>query len=438
MNCQISEGGLSVRVLWVVNVVLPELAQLIGYGKTNQGGWLPSLRGALTRIAPDVDLHICCAGERKAYYKIDGVSYYVLGRARKRFPPFGFSSSFIKAMTSVVKKVNPDLIHFHGSEGLFRAVPRKSYTGVRSVVSLQGILQGCYPHYTAGINELEIRRHRNYLNVLLTRYTVTRGAECWRARMGEREKTALSKAENILGRTEWDKAWAEYLAPQAKYFHVGEILRTEFYCGMRDGKEVRRHSIFCGGAMAYPLKGGHWLLRAVAALKRKFPDVQLRVANAARVRPQGTVANWLRRNEYQRYLWQIIKDNDLENNVVLMPSLTAEQVADELRKAEIFCLPSMCENSPNSIGEAMMLGTPVVATDVGGVSSVIDSGKEGILVPSGDPAVLATAISSLFMAPERAKGFADTAYMTARTRYEPKSVVRQLLETYEYIVDGVR
>ena len=185
--------------------------------------------------------------------------------------------------------------------------------------------------------------------------------------------------------------------------------------------------------MAYPLKGGHWLLRAIAALKRDYPDVQLRVANAERVRPKKTFKSWLRRNEYQRYLWRIIEENGLQDNVVLMPSLTAEQVAEELRSAEVFCLPSMCENSPNSIGEAMLIGVPIIATNVGGVSSIVDNGKEGVLVPSGDPAVLAAGISQFFSEPDRARILADNAFATAKKRYDSECVVKQLLETYEAI-----
>ncbi len=425
------------KVLWFTNIVLPEFAERIGLAKINQGGWLPSLVDAIRKYAPQIELHICSAGPEGMQETINGISYYALGSAYDGRLVHRPSRRFARNVAELVRELKPDLIHFHGSEGLFGTIPHEAYAGTKSVVSLQGILQGYYPHYTGGINELEIRRYRNYLNVLLTRYTVTRGAESWRARMGEREKNALSKAENILGRTEWDKAWAGYLAPQAKYFHVGEILRPEFYCGFREGKDIRRHSIFCGGAMAYPLKGGHWLLRAVAALKRKFPDVQLRVANAARVRPQRTVASWLRRNEYQRYLWQIIKDNHLEDNVVLMPSLTAEQVADELRKAEVFCLPSMCENSPNSIGEAMLTGTPIVATNVGGISSIIKNNEEGYLVPSGDPAVLSDSISKMFSDFKVAKEMAGNAFATAIERYNPNYVINQLMSAYATIVGRV-
>ena len=424
------------KVLWVTNIILPEFAERLGLKKINQGGWLQSLVGAIRIYAPQMELHICSAGPEGLREVVNGVHYYSLGDAYEGRLFLRPSRGFSRCFSRLVHDVQPDIVHFHGSEGLFRTVPHETYADINNVVSMQGILQGCYPHYAGGINELEIRKYRNYVNFLLTRYTITRGAESWRVRLGESERVALSKAKYVMGRTDWDKAWTHYLAPDARYFHVGEVLRPEFYGGIRDAKNIRRHSVFCGGAMAYPLKGGHWLLRAIAALKRDYPDIQLRVANADKVKPKATMKNWLRRNEYPRYLWRIIQENGLEENVVLMPSLTASEVADELRRAEIFCLPSMCENSPNSIGEAMLLGAPIVATDVGGVSSIVENGKEGVLVPSGDPAMLAGAISDMFENPNRASKFAAAAYATATGRYSPEKVVKELEATYKEVMES--
>ena len=423
------------KVLWVTNILLPEFAERLGLEKINQGGWLQSLVIAIRKYAPEIELHVCSAGPKNRREHIDGVSYYSLGKEYSGHLIHRLSNKFTREISRLLSEIKPCLIHFHGSEGLFGCVPREVYAGYKCIVSLQGILQGCYPHYAGGINEIEIRRYRNYANFLLTRYTVTRGAESWRVRRGERERQSLSHAKFILGRTEWDKAWAQYLAPQARYFHVGEILRNEFYTGMRDVREVHRHSIFCGGAMTYPLKGAHWLLHTIAKLKHRYPDIQLRIASATKVKPQGTIRSWLQRNEYHRYLWQLIKSNALEDNVIMLPSLTALQEADELRKAEVFCLPSLCENSPNSIGEAMMLGVPIVATSVGGISSIITDKIDGLLVPAADPASLLTAITDVFQDQASAVERANRAYQTATHRYAPQTVVQQLRYAYTTILN---
>jgi glycosyltransferase involved in cell wall biosynthesis len=63
--------------------------------------------------------------------------------------------------------------------------------------------------------------------------------------------------------------------------------------------------------------------------------------------------------------------------------------------ADIFCLSSRFEGLPISLLEAMAAGLPIVATRVGGVPSVVTDGREGRLVPSGDPGALAAAVAEL-------------------------------------------
>ena len=51
---------------------------------------------------------------------------------------------------------------------------------------------------------------------------------------------------------------------------------------------------------------------------------------------------------------------------------------DRFLKSHMYLCPSAIENSPNSLGEAMLLGVPCVAADVGGISSIFENGKDGI------------------------------------------------------------
>ena len=76
---------------------------------------------------------------------------------------------------------------------------------------------------------------------------------------------------------------------------------------------------------------------------------------------------------------------------------------------DIFCLSSHHEGLPVAIMEALVLGIPIVATDVGGLRELVDQGRQGLLVPSRRPDRLAAAITELIRDPERRKRFADSA-----------------------------
>lgn len=95
------------------------------------------------------------------------------------------------------------------------------------------------------------------------------------------------------------------------------------------------------------------------------------------------------------YVKSIAKDNGLEDRIRLMGAYN--NVADELLKADVFVLPSNFEGMPNALIEAMSIGLPAIATDCpcGGPASLIESGENGILVPTGDAEAMAEAIDKL-------------------------------------------
>ena len=64
----------------------------------------------------------------------------------------------------------------------------------------------------------------------------------------------------------------------------------------------------------------------------------------------------------------------------------------QLLKSNVFVSSSVIENSPNSVGEAMLIGTPVISSFVGGVSNMIDHGISGLLYPCDQPNILASYI----------------------------------------------
>ena len=82
----------------------------------------------------------------------------------------------------------------------------------------------------------------------------------------------------------------------------------------------------------------------------------------------------------------------LGDRVRLLGPLSREGVLELFHAADATVLSSGWENFPHSVVESLAVGTPVLATAVGGVAEVVHDGENGLLVPPGDPAALAAAI----------------------------------------------
>jgi glycosyltransferase involved in cell wall biosynthesis len=92
-------------------------------------------------------------------------------------------------------------------------------------------------------------------------------------------------------------------------------------------------------------------------------------------------------------------------------------VAAQLSSADLFVLPSRTEACPNAVLEAMASGLPIIASRVGGVPELIESGVDGLLVPADAPGELASAINSLIEQPALAAGLGRAARAKAEKRF---------------------
>jgi glycosyltransferase involved in cell wall biosynthesis len=102
----------------------------------------------------------------------------------------------------------------------------------------------------------------------------------------------------------------------------------------------------------------------------------------------------------------------------------------QLLSANVFVHPSYIDNSPNSVCEAQITGVPVIACNVGGISSLIKNNETGLLVPSNDPYSLAYKIKELCVSKLKAEKISKKAVIVATKRHNSKSILLNLVSIY--------
>ena len=421
------------RILWFNGGLLPRAVEALGGARAVTSGWLGSMQDALLDLDPTLEMCALCLDHRPCDIKVGNVRYVSFGEKGKTWYK-KVPRNIELQCKRVIEEFNPDVIHVQGTEYFYGCMSEDVYCGKPVVVSLQGILSAYHIQFTGGLSPKETWWTKFNLRLLKYGATFWREQTFWREKRATQEERVFRRQRYFIGRTEWDEAWVRYFNPHAQYFHVNETLREPFYHVRRDRRGIKLHTIYCSAAAGYALKGAHWLLRAVASLKGEFPDIELRIVAAKdKLDKNRSLVAKLKDDAYGMYLRRLVRDLGIENNVVALPALPADGVAEELKSAELFVLPSLCENSPNSLGEAMLVGTPSIATFVGGTPSILKDGVEGKLVPSGDPAALAGAIRRWFLHPEEAAACVEPARVTALVRHDGRKNAEDTLRVYQEI-----
>ena len=414
------------KVLWITNILFPEVEQILtGSGELKStGGWMLGMANALINSGK-VELFVATVSKKtRVLKKINGKSivYYVL--------PIGNGNTHINfeychLWETINEDVKPDIIHIHGTEFSHGHAYMKTCGNNKTVISIQGLTSAYYPYYYYGISKMEIYRNMTINDFI--KGTVIRGQKNFKKR-AEYEIDMLKMTKHIIGRTSWDKARTKAINPDAKYHFCNEVLRPEFYDGaLWNYEKCIKHSIFLSQA-GYPIKGLHQVLKAMPLILRYYPDTIIRIAGD-NITKSGSINEKIRLSGYGHYVKELIKKNHLEDKVFFTGNLNALEMKQEYMNANVFICPSAIENSPNSLGEAQILGVPCIASYVGGVMDMMQ-GNEANLYRFEEVEMLAEKVCQIFAD----KNCQINMKTQAVRRHDVKTNCDNLVKIYELIL----
>lgn len=420
------------RVLWMTSDPLPEVAQALGTPNiATMGGWLPALSQAIAQTQ-QITLGITSriVGGKSTSFTLNGVEQFIVAVPRMvRSGLLRPNAVMLRRYQEIVNQFSPDVIHIHGTEWYGGLVTKDDCIGCPVIISLQGLIDYHIRHLTGHLGFFEILESRSAKEWLMFNGLWEKSGFWKKRAIVERE--IVSGHRLFIGRTLWDRAHLRRLNPEASYFHCHEMVRDIFFKREWNVTAANRHTIFAPSA-AGPLKGFHVLVKAVAILRREFPDVRVRVPLARFASPHGIRGLYarMRRDGYDNYLARLIDRLGVGEHITALGRLSGEEMADEMQRAHAFALNSFVENSPNTMAEALTVGTPCVVSLVGGIPSLIHDGANAMGFPSGDEAVLAEQIRRVFTDDALATRMSRTAKETARSRHSLSSVSERMNEIY--------
>lgn len=336
--------------------------------------------------------------------------------------------NLIKKFNEILNNSKPDLIDIQGIEFSFGRDLLLCDYDCPVIATLQGLPMEISKVYYSGLPKNYKWKRTFFDNISL------KGTFEKQKFMEERGKVSfeiLKKADYIVGRTDWDHANTWKVNPEAEYFYNARIFRDDFYKeeNVWDINKIKRHRIF-GIQGRDSAKGLHIGIEALALLKKDYPDIELIVPGAYRYN-----SSKLRISAYEKYIRNLIKKHNLEDNVKFVGSLNAAEMVDILKTSHAFCQYSMNENSPNSLGEAMILGVPCVASFVGGTPSYLSHEHSGLFYEKSEPGTLAFMLKKVFDNDELATRLSENARKDALVRHDRDNNKNTLFEIYKQILN---
>lgn len=410
-----------IRVLWF-EVSVPN--RMKG-NKKPIAGWQDALED-IVRSSTDIELGIAFENDKECSEKeIDGVSYFPIfvnyslkEKIQNKYSWKVIRRKILPMAVGVIERFKPDIIHVFGSEWCWGQVVQ--YTKVPVVIHMQGSMP---PYFNARFPpnyNLFDEFCFNGLNILrsINAYLEQKKMFSWK----KQEEDTLKMVSNYMGRTLWDKNIVKLYNPSAKYYYCSEAIRTCFLDETIRWRETKNKvlQLVTVGCSTY-WKGLDTIIRTAKILKELGSVFEWKIVG--KMNPQLLI-------EYK----EKHKFEDL--NVHIIGFVNSSDLCKLLQESDMYIHTAYIDNSPNSICEAQCVGIPIIATYVGGIPSLVEHEKDGILVPANDPFTLAGEIIKLNRDEERKQRYSSKSRQKALNRHSPLNILRDLLTCYNSLLSN--
>lgn len=334
-----------------------------------------------------IDLCIIAQGQDRDFSRHDcqGIRQWLVPVASSLGPKGLPTKKILHDIVNAVNEFVPDLIQIWGTESFWGLLTARRLIDFPAILTVQGNVSAITEVYLGGLSFFELLRCIGVREVL-------KGLTPWQAKEAFKKKSKYER-EIIKGhryietQSPWSTAQVLALNPSAKIIHTKRALRSEFInCAPWHSSE--EPIIFCSSAYSAPFKGLHVAIRALVILRRRMPNISIRIAGLHQ-------RKGLRKEGYIRWLNKLINHLGLQDAVKWLGDISADQIVKELQSASVALIPSYVESYCLAMAEAMVVGTPIVSAFTGGTSYLAKDNHSCLFFPIGDVRMCAYQIRRL-------------------------------------------
>ena len=417
------------KILWIVNSPIGIIGEKL-YGKRQNGVWMDALLESFKEQS-QYRLIVATTAKIKEIQKFDGdgIVYYAVPDT----VPILYNEerkSNILAWKNLIETEKPDLIQVWGTEFTHGLCALRAAKNIPSVIYMQGYLGSIARHYLAGMTHGELKKTVTIRDIIKRDSILLQQKKYYKS--AEKEKEMFSLAGRIISENEWCNTSIKSVVPDVGIYNCPLSVNGVFESAKWDIQSAEPHSIICN-ASGYPLKGLHMALRAVALLKRKYTDIKLYVPGA-KVVSDGSVRWLLRKRGYTKYIEKLIKDLGIEEQIVWLGALSQKELARHYATKRAFLLCSAIENHSSSLKEAMIVGTPSVASAVGGIPEYVRHGDNGFLYRFEEYEIMAGYIEKIFDDDGLAQRLSGTARTDMISLHGKSNILKTVTDIYRSIL----
>lgn len=406
------------KVLWLSNCILSDS------GITTSGSWLFAMSEALVNCGQIELYNMTFSKTIKSIVQEDTKilkQWVVPINEMQKLP----NKDTIQNIHDIIQYINPDIIHIWGTESFWALIFSRGYINRKYILEIQGLKSACAQVFYGGMSFTDLLDCIRIREIIFPSHSLIAQKKIFSA-WKRSEIEMISKSSFISVQSRWTKAQIiPYTSLDTHILMTLRPIRSSFL-ESKPWYPKSTFNIFTLSSSADSYKGFHIVIKALAIVKIKYPNIKLKVVgNIIKTRKY----NFLRPG-YVRFLLDLINDLGLKENIDFLGPKNASEIIDIMYDCDCSVQSSFVESYSAFLAESMAVGIPSVVAFSGAMPELAENNITALFYTPTDYVQCADKIMNLIENPDLARKISINSRTKAQNRNNIEAVVKRQLEIY--------